>query len=264
MRLFSVTIASLSLVFVLNGCRKSDRNNDTDTTYVEDLGNAHCALFEVFFAVHEANLSTPGIRSFLSCATLTADTLGNPKSLIVDFGTTGCVSPSGRNRTGKIIVYQTGNYSIPGSTSTVYFDSFYINGYNYSSSFKLTTTASGYLIQPNNLKITSSDSSFFYTCSGSYTLVFSNGYATTLADDDEFTVTGSMNFTGRNGNSGLSTVVNGSDLLVKAVCAEVVSGQLKVEPNGLAQRDLDFGTGLCDKSISATINNESFTLSIWF
>lgn len=263
MRYFSLIIVFLSLVFVFNGCRKSDRNNDTDPTFVEDVGNAHSALFEVFFAAHEANLSTPGIRTFLSCATLTSDTLGSPKSLMVDFGA-GCASPSGRTRIGKLIIYQTGYYSVPGSTSTVYFDSFYINGYNYSSNFSIVTTATGYLLKPNNLKITSPDSSFFYTCSGSYIMVFSNGVATTIADDDEFTVSGSMTFTGRNGNSGLCTVVNTATLLVKASCAEVVSGQLKVEPNGLAERALDFGAGTCDKSISATINTEPVTLPIGF
>jgi hypothetical protein len=264
MRVFSPIILFLTLGFIFNGCRKSDRNNDTDSTYVEDLGNAHCALYEVFLAAHEANLSTPGIRTFLSCATLTPDTLGNPKSLIVDFGSAGCASPSGRTRSGKLIIYQTGYYSVAGSSCTVYFDSFYINGYNYSSNFTVVTTSTGYLLQPTNLKITAPDSSFFYSCSGSYIMTFSNGAATTIADDDEFTVSGSMTFTGRNGNSGLCTVVNTANLLVKASCAEVVSGQLKVEPNGLAERSLDFGSGTCDKSVSATINTESVTLPIGF
>lgn len=258
-------LASLAFIFLLfSGCRKSDRNNDVDTTLIEDATNIHTALFEVFLAAHEANLSTPGIRSFLSCATLTADTLGSPKSLIVDFGSTGCSSPTGRTRAGKIVIFQTGYYSVPGSTCNVYFDSLFINGYNYSSNFSIVTTATGYFLKPNNLKIMSPDSSFSYTCSGSYTLVNTAGTGTPVADDDEFTVSGSMSIIGRNGGSAECTIATTANLLVKASCAEPVSGLLKVEPNGLAERTIDFGSGACDKAASATINTEQVNLSIGF
>lgn len=258
-------IAVIGLIILLfTGCRKSDRNNDVDTTLIEDAANIHAALFEVFLAAHEANLSTPGIRTFLSCATITADTLGNPKTLIVNFGSTGCSSPSGRTRAGKIIIYQTGYYSVPGSSCNVYFDSLYINGYNFSNNFSIVTTGTGYFLKPNNLKIMSPDSSFFYTCAGTYTLVNTAGTGTIIADDDEFTVSGSMNIIGRNGGSAVCTISTTGNLLVKASCAEPVSGQLKVEPTGLAQRLIDFGSGVCDKAASATINTEPVNLVIGF
>lgn len=264
MRFFLICLVSMILGISLSGCRKSDRANDTDATLVEDVANANTALFEVFLAAHEANLSTPGVRTFLSCATLTADTLGSPKSLIVDFGNSGCASPTGRTRVGKIILYQTGYYSVAGGKSTVYFDSLFINGYNYSSSFTITTTAGGYLLKPNNLKITSPDSSFSYICNGTYTLVSTAGTGTIIADDDEFNVTGSMSISGRNGNTGDCTISTTSIILMKASCAEPVSGQVKVQPNGLAERLMDFGSGTCDKAASATINNETVTLTIGF
>lgn len=257
-----ITISLMFLLFI--GCRKSNRNNDTDATLVEDVANVNVALFEVFLAAHEANLATPGIRTFLSCATLTADTLGNPKSLIVDFGNTGCSSPTGRLRTGKLIIYQTGYYTQTGGSCTVYFDSLFINGYNYSSNFTIVTTASGYILKPSNLKITAPDSSFFYTCSGTYTLATLAGAATIIADDDEFNVSGNLTVIGRNGSTGICTISSTLNLLVKASCAEPVSGQLKVEPTALTERLLDFGTGSCDKAVSATINTELVNLIIGF
>ena len=256
-------VFSIIIVFLF-GCRKSDRNRDTDATLTEDVANVNAALFEVFLAAHEANLSTPGIRTFTSGATMVADTLGNPKSLIVDFGSSGIASPSGRTRVGKLIIYQTGYYTVAGSSCTVYFDSLFINGYNFSSSFTIVTTSTGYFLKPSNLKITAPDSSFFYLANGTYTLVSTAGTGTVMADDDEFTVTGSLTVSGRNGNSGLCTVINTFDLLVKAICAEPVSGKLKVEPNGLAERTVNFGSGSCDKSATATIHTEDVILTIGF
>jgi hypothetical protein len=260
MRFLTVTLLMLA---TLLGCRKSDRNNDTDTTLIEDVANAQNALFEVFFAAHEANLTTPGIRTFLTGAVLTADTLGSPRSLIVDFGA-GSISPTGRNRSGKIIIYQNGYYTTPGSTSTVYFDSFYVNGYNYSSTFTIVSTATGYFLKPNTLKIVSPDSSYFYTLSGNYALTRTAGSATVAADDDEFTLTGSMSITGRNGGTGVCSIAAGSSLLLKALCGQVVSGTMKIDPNNLTERTLDFGSGVCDASATGTLHGEPVTVNITF
>ncbi|HYG51199.1 MAG TPA: hypothetical protein VD905_09870 [Flavobacteriales bacterium] len=257
-------VITLLLVATLSGCRKSDRNNDTDTTLIEDVANAQNALFEAFFAAHEANLTTPGIRTFLSCAVLTADTLGTPRSLIVDFSSPGCPSPTGRNRSGKLIIYQNGYYSTPGSTSTVYFDAFYVNGCNYSSTFTIVTTSTGYYLKPNSLKITAPDSSYFYTLSGNYALTWTTGAATITADDDEFSVTGTMNISGRSGGTGVCTIVTGASLTVKALCGQVVSGQMTIEPNGLAERNLDFGSGACDAVATGTLHGDAVAINITF
>lgn len=261
MRFLTVTL----LIFAtLAGCRKSERNNDTDITLIEDVANAQNALLEVFIAAHEANLTTPGIRTFLSGATLTADTLGSPRSLVVDFGPVWCASPNGRNRCGKIIIYQSGYYTTPGSTSTVYFDSLYVNGFNYSNTFTIVTTSTGYYLKPNNIKITAPDSSYFYTLSGNYALTSTAGTATVAADDDEFSITGTMTAVGRNGGTGNCTITASMPLVFKAICGQVVSGQMKIEPNGLAQRTLDFGTGGCDAVATGTLHGEAVAVNITF
>lgn len=256
----------LPLVLVLavfGSCRKSDRANDTDTTLSEDSGNAFCALFEAFLAVHEAADTTAGIRTYTNGAVLTADTLGTPRTLIIDFGT-GNTSPSGRNRQGKILLYQTGPYSTVSSSSEIHFDSFFINGYNYSGSFNLVTTTTGFRLINNFLTITSPDSSYMYQLDGDINLTAISGSSTSLANDDEFEVSGNLTMYGRNGNSGTATISTGNPILLRGACAEPVQGEITLQPANFAPRTLGFGTGTCDKQLTVLINTETINLNISF
>jgi len=257
--------AILLCCVVLNGCRKSDRNNDKDITLAEDAVNAQPALFEVFLAAHEGCSTTPGIKSFLSCATVTVDTLRNPRQLTIDYGTTGCASPAGRTRKGKIIVYQSGHYLLAGSSATVYFDTFYINGYNYNGSFTIAGLGSNaYKLSPNNLRVTAPDSSYSYLLSGSLTLSQTAGLATGIADDDAFKATGNLVITGRKGNTGTCVVDNGQQLLITASCAQAVSGTMTMSATGQSPRLLDFGSGSCDNQATVTENTVKSDLNISF
>lgn len=249
----------------LSACRKSDRNNDRDITLAEDVVNAEAALCEVFLATHEGCSTTPGIKSFISCATLTVDTLRAPRQLTIDYGTTGCASPAGRTRKGKIVVYQTGHYTQAGGVANVYFDTFYINGYNYNGSFTVSGLGSNnYKLTPNNLRITAPDSSFSYLLGGSLTLGQTGGTATGIADDDTFNATGTLVVTGRKGNTGTCTVDNGQQLVITASCTQVVSGTMTMSATGQSPRLLDFGSGSCDNQATVTENTVKNNLNLSF
>lgn len=256
-------LPTLLLLVVLVNCRKADRNEDTDTSMGEDFGAIENAVAEVFFATHEACLSTTGIRSYTSCATITADTLGTPRELVIDFGT-GCISPSGRTRMGKIVIYQNGYYTTTGSTSKIYFDAFYCNGYNFGGNLKLTTTGTGYQVVATDFKITAPDSSYFIVLNGMQVLVQTAGSSTNAADDDTFSATGSFSMTGRKGGFTNCTITTGNPLVFSGTCAQVVQGEVDLQPNGLVNRPMDFGAGSCDNSFTLNINGEIQTLSINF
>jgi hypothetical protein len=250
---------------VLSACRKSDRNNDKDITLAGDAVNAQTALFEVFLATHEGCSTSTGIKSFLTCAVITIDTLRAPRQLTIDYGTTGCASPAGRNRKGKIIVYQTGHYTQAGGLADVYFDTFYINGYNYNGHFTVSGLGSNaYKLSPNNLRITAPDSSFSYLLGGSLTLGQTAGTATGIADDDVFNATGNLVITGRKGNTGTCTVDSGQQLVITASCAQAVSGTMTMSATGQSPRLLDFGTGSCDNQATVTENTVKSVLNISF
>lgn len=259
MRYFKLALA---LCIGLAACRKSDREKDTDIGLLQDAFNAYSALGEAFLAVHEANLTTPGIKSsFISCCSLAVDTLGIPRNQILDFGG-GCVSPTGRTRMGKIIVYQNGYYSVSGSTSTVYFDSFYINGYLFSGSFSITSIGTGYKISTSSLVVKSGNTSFSY--SGTISLISVAGTSTIVADDDEFNVSGTLTLTGSNGNSATCLISGANPALFKGTCAELVSGNMEITPSNLATRQLELGSGNCDQLGTTTLNGENYDITLSF
>lgn len=261
MRYFSAIVLCTLCIF---GCRKADRNKDTDLTLTEDAANAQVALYEVFLPVHEACLSTPGFKSFISCATITSDTLGIPRTMWIDFGS-GCSSPAGRSRSGRLIVYQTGTYGLGGSSNKVYFNDFYINGYNYSGQLSISGLGSGgYKLSPNNLRITAPDSSFTYLLSGSLTLAQTSGNATLVANDDLFSITGEWTITGRKGNTGTCTTTAGQFVVMDGSGAEPVSGGITMKATGQSPRVIDFGSGTCDKKFSVTLNTVTSELNIGF
>lgn len=256
--------ATLCMVLLLGACRKSERNNDTDITLCEDVANAQTAFNEVFLAVHEACLTTPGIKSYIGCATIATDTMGIPRNMTIDFGAS-CVSPAGRTRSGKILVYQTGAYAQAGSTSSAHFDRFYINGYNYGGSFFITKlTGNGYKLEASHLVVTAPDSSFTYLLNGSINLDQQQGTTTLPADDDVFDITGSLEITGRKGNTGTYTIDNTTHMGVNGACAQPVSGKLKVDATGQSTRLIDFGSGTCDRSVMITANTQTTEVNIGF
>ena len=252
--LFSITLAN---------CRKADRNEDTDMTMGYDVADAECVLYELFSIANESCLSTPGIRSYISCATLTSDTLGTPRVLTIDFGA-ACVGTNGRTRSGKMIIYQTGFYSTTGSSGIVYFNDFYLNGYNVDGNFSITKTTSGYRIYASSLSFMAPDSSYHIRINGTQTFIQTSGNATFIADDDTFSVTGIFSVTGKRGGQFTCTIDNANPIFFNGICGEPVSGKLTIAPAGLVERPLDFGSGTCDGQFLLYLNGEANNLNISF
>lgn len=259
-----IVVITLIAILSLYACRKADRNEDSDTSMATDFADVENAMSEIFYSVNEACKSTSGIKAFVSCATLTADTLGNPKNLVVDFGNTGCVSPSGRNRFGKIVVYLNNAFSAAGTFTNVYFDSLYINGYNFAGNLKITTTTTGYQIQANNFKLIYPDTSAFLLLNGLHYFVQSSGASTAIADDDMYNVSGTLNLIGSKGGTHTCIINAASPLQLNGNCAYISGGELEIQPMGLVPRPLDFGSGGCDNSFIISINGGNQSLNSGF
>lgn len=203
------------------------------------------------------------------CATVTIDTTVNttwPKTVTLDFGTTGCTGIDGVTRKGVVTLVFTGRLLTPGSTVTATFANYYVNGYKLEGTYTIhnNTSAGGVSFTTTSTggKITFPDASF-YTYSGTKTVSQSAGASTPLDfTDDEYTVTGNHSVASSTGKTLVSTVESAHPLLVKLTCRHIVSGIVDFTYDSLVDGTLDYGTGTCDDQAVITIGTKTKTITL--
>lgn len=205
-------------------------------------------------------------RGLLStCATITHDTTANPKTIIVDFGTTNCLCDDGRYRKGIINVSYTGYYRDSASTHTITFTNFYVNNHQVTGSHSVTNngknnnghltftiSVNGSIIKPNNGGTISwvSDRLREWT----------EGENTSVWSDDIYLISGTASGSHSNGNSYTAAIT--TPLKVKMNCHWIVSGGLNLTPAGKPTRSIDWGNGTCDNQATVTINGNVYNITL--
>ena len=191
----------------------------------------------------------------LSCATITVTpATGFPKTMLIDFGT-GCTSTNGVARTGKITVVLTDSLRKSGSTATMTFDNYYVNGYKKEGTITWTNTSTATVKSWQrvvvNGKITAPNS-LYWLHSGTRTLTQTAGSSTPLnLLDDVYLITGNHTVTNAAGKTRTSTIINA--LEKKTTCTNIDMGTIRVEgPNHYAI--IDFGNGTCDNLATISID----------
>ena len=201
-------------------------------------------------------LQTSGI---LSCATITATPLvGFPKTIVIDFGTTGCLGPNGIFRRGKINVVLSDTLRRPGATAVTTFDNYFVNGFQKEGTITwLNTSTPGvrsWRRTMQNGKITAPNGRF-WTHFGTKDVVQTAGVNTPRnLIDDVFSITGGHTVTNANGVARTSTIL--TPLQKKTACANIDQGTVRVQgPNHYAI--LDYGDGTCDRIATISINGNT-------
>lgn len=136
---------ALVLSVMFTSCKKDDKtpvqSTEIETTFAlsadqaitENLTeDANDVLMQI---AEEKNLTgnltespTLSSRNFF-CATVTVTPQnGFPKTVVIDFGT-GCTSPNGITRSGRIRIVISDSLRKPGSTAVMTFDNYYVNNY---------------------------------------------------------------------------------------------------------------------------------------
>lgn len=199
-----------------------------------------------------------------SCAVVTltpADLNTYPKTMSLDFGS-GCTSSNGVTRKGKITATMSGRIRTAGTTISLSFENFYINGYKLEGTYTITNnggTGLNFTTQVTNGKVTYPDATTWYSYSGTHTLAQTAGSSTVTFADDNFSVTGNNTAAS---SAGKSLTVNIITPLVKnAGCLNISSGveQFKY---GVISGSLDFGNGTCDNQALLTVGPSSQTITL--
>lgn len=198
-------------------------------------------------------LRTQSKADLCASANITHDE--NGKKITVDFGT-GCTSPNGVIRKGKILLSYTGsNFLFPGTSITATFDGYEVNGLKVQGSRTLTNGGIDLInskvllnVKIENGVITWPDNSFvtYNSTQVRQVTLGSEGY--------EVSVTGTASGKSREGFDYTATVTE--SLIINEECARTgiyipSKGTLAFTYQGIGVT-VKYGTGTCDKVVEIT------------
>lgn len=194
-----------------------------------------------------------------SCAIVTVTGSFPAKNIKIDFGT-GCTSPWGVVRKGIINIVLTDSLRKTGSTATVTFDNYFVNGFKREGTIIWTNTTVANSGTPSfrrqvlNGKITAATGAYWlHTADINITQTAGANTPNNLTDD-VFSIAGTRTVTNAAGRTRTSTTQ--TPLQKKAICANIDQGVVKVEgPNHYAI--IDFGNGTCDKEATISIDGRT-------
>ncbi|MBI3232582.1 MAG: hypothetical protein HYZ42_00830 [Bacteroidetes bacterium] len=259
--MITVVIGSLSL----QSCNK-DKWNAEDSQTASDNSLTEATADDIFKQADEA--ATEGTSSLKAgdfeslngpCATVTHDSLSNPRKVTIDFGSTNCTGNDGKARRGKIIVTYTGKYRAAGTVITVTTDNYFVNDNQVILTKTITNNgrnASGFLtwnISVVGGKIVLANNGGTITWTVNHTRTWIAGENSRMLRDNKYEITGSSNGTDKNGVS--YSVVISTPILVDFSCnaSKLVKGVMEITPSGKTARVIDFGNGSCDDDATITV-----------
>jgi hypothetical protein len=199
------------------------------------------------------------------CATISFDTVGGARSMIINYGTSGCECWDGKMRSGEILLTWNGRYIDSGSVFSVVTVNYWIN----SNKLDIHKTVT------NNGVDSSGDPSFSIVDSDTLTLDTTNqivtlnsnrlrtwtaGFNTLNPFDDTYSITGSGSGTDRNGNAFGFAITN--PLIFKMDCPWIESGTIDFTTPAFSQLSLDYGNGTCDNIATLDENGTDYTIHL--
>jgi hypothetical protein len=264
-----------------NAATLSDSSTVADNSYADVLNNAFYGFADnstvwSSSALHSGKTSTfstehtEGVNSGnLSCAIYSLDDTvpgEYPKTLSLDFGT-GCTSVDGVLRTGKLTYVFSGPLLFPGTTASVTFTNYTVNGYGIQGTYNIANTSSdstGISIstQVINGIITYPDATnYHYSHNRTYTMIAGSSTVFDISDD-VYSVTGNSSFSNSEGSSIVWTIATASPLIKAVSCHYISKGIVNFVYNQSVNGSIDFGDGTCDNAATITVGSISEPITL--
>jgi len=261
--------AALS-VFTFISCNKDSDIDQSSLDMADDEAVSDAIFEDVFNTVDYADIILDEIqqgglpKSAIadSCPLVTIDHPSDaiwPKTITINYGTL-CTGYHGHTRSGKITIVVTGPRLEQGTTRTVTFDNYFINGIqvegtkvvenmgfnnNQNLVFSVTLT-DGKLTLPDNRTIKRSVN---------HEKEWIAGFNTRNIWDDECLITGTAQGETLRGINYVNTITTA--LHWKRVCQFIVTGVVKIEREGFEPAELNYGDGECDAYATLTMGDKS-------
>ena len=264
----TIIVVGLILNLVLIDCKKAGTNSldSTSGSSVSASENMSSDLNQI--VAQSATDSKISGKTSALCATVTLapnDTVTFPKTVTLDFGT-GCTGPDGVTRKGSMTCVYTGRFHTSGTSVTVTFQNYSVNGNTLEGTFVITNTSSGngvsFTTQVTGGKITEANGNSF-TWAGTRALTQTAGASTpAVISDDEYTYSGSttgVNFKGK------SFTTTSQNIVMSTNCKYLLSGTTTIyEGVSRIPYVLDYGSGSCDNTYTLTYGSISETLAFLY
>jgi hypothetical protein len=281
-----LAVACLATLTFVASCKKTEEISTIDTdTVIESvqgdetisdtfselflITSQDVSLFETPVSNGTSGLTTESTSSSTwlvpntTCRTVTVNPTGNvfPKTVTIDYGT-GC-DEGGKLKKGKIIAVFSGRFKQAGTTITITFDNFYINGDKIEGTKSIVNNgpnAAGnysFTVTINHSRIHATGGTSTLTTVKTITWIENSNTSPT---DDEFSITGSLSATTAGGKTYSYTTLE--PLVKKVACLYISSGKLLINITGRPQLTLDYGTGTCDNKATLSANGKTKEITL--
>lgn len=260
----SLFVAAAISLLTINSCKKE--TPDTETQSAIDNNICETEFTKMMPRINNFGINEQGVKSMrMACPSIIApDTVaspGWPRTMTIDYGTTGCADTiDGKIRKGQIICEFSNRWHIVGSSVKITLVNFSVNGITYAcDSIKIIhSAATAFTTQV--FKGVCQNSSWWLEWECNRTLTQTAGFGDMDPYNDVFSLTGSAN--GKNREGKKYTVSITSPVVKRSSCSWIESGKIDLTPEGLATRTVDFGNGTCDKKATLTINGNTFSFDM--
>lgn len=249
----------IGLSFV--SCKK-ENSEDLEMSTSEDMAFSENSFDQIFKEVDE-NANEGGLKK--SYPIVLIDSLSNPRTMSIDYGTVNFLCKDGNYRRGKILVNWSGKYRQENTVINIGFDNFYQNDNLIEGYKKITNTGRNTLNQLTftievNGKITNTANEVI-SWNSNRQRTWINGENTAIRNDDIYTISGETNGTNRNGQTFTSKII--SPLTINLGCDwRLVAGIVELTPQNKATRTIDYGDGSCDRLATVKVKDKSFTITL--
>ena len=270
---FSLLILSIIAISVLStSCTKDMPENQNDalttaTDYTALLGILD--LNDVEDATTESALKSTAELDFGPCFEVSIHENDNsefwPRSWTFSYTDEECVDCFGNTKLGSVNVVLTDFWKNEGSSRTVTFEDFYINGNKLEGTRNILNTGVNELQNPtferNFLEASYSRADTATMTWESYRDVeMIAGYESFIVADDEYMVSGSASGVNFEGSSFTATVTD--ELYYKKCSLFPVSGSITIEIEGESSIYISYGEGECDNLATMTINDVTTEITL--
>lgn len=259
----------LSASMLLSSCVR-ERDYNIELAKDETIGDF--VYSDAFHIVCDASTKSTGetlanYKTTGYCATLTHDSVSNPKSLIIDFGNVNCLCNDSRSRRGRIVVNYTTKFSDSGNVITFNFDNYFVNdtrimgtqvvenkGKNILGHTFFTQMTEGKLLKADT---TIKDTLFW---NADREITWMEGEGTPMWFDDVYETVGTGYGWGVRHEYYAMNITK--PLIREVMCRFIKGGKVELQPQGKALRTIDYGNGECDNQASIEINAKRFAIDL--
>ena len=273
------TILTLSiLTILLYACKDENIINTPEQTstqasqdhlFAENTFNDINRVVEDGF--NDNGLSKSSCANYKSMASDSSDA----DTLIIDFGEVDCLDEYGKLRRGKIIVIYTAPYQDSLAQISTTFDHYYVNSTNWVQGSRTVTNlgrnADGDMVFDIAVDANITTEIGRIDWISNRTRFWTDGRNTTQYPfDDIYKVMGSASGNGLNNRDFTVNITDSLEVNLGCLlptitynkrCA-IVSGKVKVTPDGYAARIIDYGMGGCNCDFSVTINGKTYLVVV--